>query len=154
VQVVYPDKLPAIMQSPHPAVLSDGSMVNFSRVFPFGGSHLYRQDRITLQRKEVRAVLPSCACCHSFLLIQWVAFDASGAADSVCLWHKPALQCDICCCCQIRAWSPNKGPDASLYYCSLQLRLQGFHSEMDGKGVSYCCCCCHCRLPTSLTATG
>ena len=53
-QVVYPDKVPAIMQSPHPAVLSDGSMVNFSRVFPFGGSHLYRQDRVTLERKEVR----------------------------------------------------------------------------------------------------
>jgi carlactone synthase/all-trans-10'-apo-beta-carotenal 13,14-cleaving dioxygenase len=53
-QVVYPDKVPAIMQSPHPAVLSDGSMVNFSRVFPFGGTHLYRQDRVTLERKEVR----------------------------------------------------------------------------------------------------
>lgn len=56
VQVVYPDRLPAIMQSPHPAVLPDGSMVNFSRVFPFGGSHVYRQDRVMLQRKEVRTV--------------------------------------------------------------------------------------------------
>lgn len=54
VQVVYPDRLLAIMQSPHPAVLSDGRMVNFSRVFPFGGSHLYRQDRVTLHMKEVR----------------------------------------------------------------------------------------------------
>lgn len=55
-QVIYPDRVPAIMQSPHPAVLSDGSMVNFSRVFPFGGSHLYRQDRVTLKREEVSAV--------------------------------------------------------------------------------------------------
>lgn len=52
-QVVYPDKVPAIMQSPHPAVLSDGSMVNFSRVFPFGGTHLFKQDRVTLKRQEV-----------------------------------------------------------------------------------------------------
>lgn len=58
-QVEFPDKLPAIMQSPHPAVLSDGSLVNFSRVFPFGGSHLFRQDRVTLERKEVRCWLAS-----------------------------------------------------------------------------------------------
>eukprot|EP00879_Flechtneria_rotunda_P014155 GHRR01014790.1.p1 GENE.GHRR01014790.1~~GHRR01014790.1.p1 ORF type:complete len:330 (+),score=69.39 GHRR01014790.1:226-1215(+) len=41
------------MQSPHPAVLSDGSLLNFSRTFPFGGAHLFKQDRVTLQRKEV-----------------------------------------------------------------------------------------------------
>lgn len=55
-QDIYPDRVPAIMQSPHPAILSGGSMVNFSRVFPFGGSHLYQQNRVTLRREEVSTV--------------------------------------------------------------------------------------------------
>jgi hypothetical protein len=52
-QVQYPDHLPCIMQSPHPALQSDGSLLNISRTFPFGGSHVYLQDRTTLARREV-----------------------------------------------------------------------------------------------------
>ena len=52
-QVHYPDWVPTIMQSPHPAILSDGRMLNFSRTFPFGGSHLWVQHRTSLKRKEV-----------------------------------------------------------------------------------------------------
>jgi hypothetical protein len=52
-QVQYPDRLPCIMQSPHPALQSDGSLLNISRTFPFGGSHVYVQDRTMLARKEV-----------------------------------------------------------------------------------------------------
>ncbi|KAF6252627.1 retinal pigment epithelial membrane protein-domain-containing protein [Scenedesmus sp. NREL 46B-D3] len=40
-QVQYPDRMPCIMQSPHPAMQSDGSLLNISRTFPFGGSHVY-----------------------------------------------------------------------------------------------------------------
>jgi hypothetical protein len=53
-QVHFPDRLRAIMSCPHPAVLSDGSLLSFSRAFPWGGTRLFRQDRVTLQRTEVR----------------------------------------------------------------------------------------------------
>jgi hypothetical protein len=52
-QVQYPDRLPCVMQSPHPALQSDGTLLNISRTFPFGGSHVHIQDRTTLARKEV-----------------------------------------------------------------------------------------------------
>jgi hypothetical protein len=32
---------------------SDGSLLNISRTFPYGGSHVYIQDRTTLARKQV-----------------------------------------------------------------------------------------------------
>lgn len=57
-QVQYPDRLPCIMQSPHPALQSDGSLLNFSRTFPFGGSHVYLQGRTTLAREEVGIRIP------------------------------------------------------------------------------------------------
>eukprot|EP00878_Enallax_costatus_P010147 GHUV01010592.1.p1 GENE.GHUV01010592.1~~GHUV01010592.1.p1 ORF type:complete len:535 (+),score=145.73 GHUV01010592.1:183-1787(+) len=55
-QVYYPDRLPALMQTAHPAVMVDGSFVNFTRTFPFGGSHVFREDRVTHKRTEIAFV--------------------------------------------------------------------------------------------------
>eukprot|EP00775_Hariotina_reticulata_P005847 gene5847-6088_t len=52
-QVQFSDGVPAIMQSPHPAVLDSGMLINFSRTFPFGGMHVWRQDRSSLQREKI-----------------------------------------------------------------------------------------------------
>uniref|UniRef100_A0A383VZG2 Carotenoid oxygenase n=1 Tax=Tetradesmus obliquus TaxID=3088 RepID=A0A383VZG2_TETOB len=81
-QVQYPDRLPCIMQSPHPALQSDGSLLNFSRTFPFGGSHVYLQGRTTLAREEV-AFVPD----RHWLAPAWMHDFASTDRHAVLLEH-------------------------------------------------------------------
>lgn len=47
------DKFPGSLTTAHPKVLSDGTLVNFTRDPPFGGYHVYKQDPRTLQKTEI-----------------------------------------------------------------------------------------------------
>lgn len=52
-QVAYSDGLPGDLTTAHPSILSDGSLLNFSRSLPNGGFHVFKQDPHTLRRTEV-----------------------------------------------------------------------------------------------------
>ncbi|GLI62522.1 hypothetical protein VaNZ11_005179 [Volvox africanus] len=52
-QVEYGDNIPGDLTTAHPKQAPDGSIVNFSRSLPFGGFHVFRQDPISLQRKQI-----------------------------------------------------------------------------------------------------
>ncbi len=41
-KVTYSDGVPGDLTTAHPNVLSDGSLLNFTRTLPFGGFHLYK----------------------------------------------------------------------------------------------------------------
>ena len=45
--------LPGDLTTAHPKVLPDGTLVNFTRSFPFGGYHVYLQDPSTLNRRQI-----------------------------------------------------------------------------------------------------
>jgi hypothetical protein len=56
--VQYTDGLPGDLSTAHPSILSDGSLLNFTRSLPNGGFHIYRQDPHTLKRTEVSEATP------------------------------------------------------------------------------------------------
>ncbi|GAX75777.1 hypothetical protein CEUSTIGMA_g3220.t1 [Chlamydomonas eustigma] len=49
----YKDGLPGSLTTAHPKQLPDGSLVNFTHSFPFGGYHVYREDPVSLNRKQI-----------------------------------------------------------------------------------------------------
>eukprot|EP00878_Enallax_costatus_P013309 GHUV01013914.1.p1 GENE.GHUV01013914.1~~GHUV01013914.1.p1 ORF type:complete len:366 (+),score=113.14 GHUV01013914.1:1044-2141(+) len=55
-QVLYNDGVPGDLTTAHPSILSDGTLLNFSRTLPFGGFHIYKQEPLTLKRVEVAFV--------------------------------------------------------------------------------------------------
>jgi carlactone synthase/all-trans-10'-apo-beta-carotenal 13,14-cleaving dioxygenase len=52
-QPKYTDGVKGDLTTAHPAIMPDGSMVNFTRTLPFGGFNLFRQDPVTLARTQV-----------------------------------------------------------------------------------------------------
>ena len=55
-QVSFADGVPGNLTTAHPTRLADGSLLNFTRSTPFGGFHLYKQNPVTLARKEIAFV--------------------------------------------------------------------------------------------------
>ncbi|KAG2445530.1 hypothetical protein HXX76_000145 [Chlamydomonas incerta] len=51
--LAYKDGVKGDLQSAHPKVAPDGSIINFSHSFPFGGLHVSAMDPVTLQRREI-----------------------------------------------------------------------------------------------------
>ncbi|GIL69978.1 hypothetical protein Vretifemale_809 [Volvox reticuliferus] len=52
-QVEYDDGLPGDLTTAHPKRAPDGSIINFTHSFPLGGVHVFRQDPISLARKQI-----------------------------------------------------------------------------------------------------
>jgi carlactone synthase/all-trans-10'-apo-beta-carotenal 13,14-cleaving dioxygenase len=52
-QVQYRDGVKGDLTTAHPAIMPDGSLINFTRTLPFGGFNLFRQDPVTLARTQV-----------------------------------------------------------------------------------------------------
>jgi Retinal pigment epithelial membrane protein len=88
-RVEYEDNMPGYLTTAHPGVMSDGTLVNFTRSLPFGGFHVYRQDPVSLRRTQARVFLSMCvSVClrtHSLLSI------CTGDADSL---RGPGRQTD------------------------------------------------------------
>lgn len=42
----YDDKIPGDLTTAHFKTLPDGTLVNFTRAFPFGGYHVYKMDPV------------------------------------------------------------------------------------------------------------
>lgn len=125
----YTDGLPGDLSTAHPSILSDGSLLNFTRSLPNGGFHVYRQEPHTLKRSEVSV------CEHSLhspqhcqpCAVQTTARGAGMVAAVLggCLLHTAhALQLSLV---TLSAWST--------LLCCVML------------------CLLKCRLPLSLTDT-
>lgn len=52
-QVQYSDGVVGDLSTAHPSIMSDGTLLNFTRSLPNGGFHIYKQDPHTLKRTEV-----------------------------------------------------------------------------------------------------
>ena len=53
-QAEFPDDLKGDLTTAHPSIMSDGSMLNFTRTIPNGGFNMFKQDPVTLKRTKVR----------------------------------------------------------------------------------------------------
>ena len=51
--LLAPPGFPGDLTTAHPKVLPDGTLVNFTRSFPLGGYHVYKQDPETLKRTQI-----------------------------------------------------------------------------------------------------
>ena len=51
--LLTPAGFPGDLTTAHPKVLPDGTLVNFTRSFPLGGYHVYKQDPETLKRTQI-----------------------------------------------------------------------------------------------------
>jgi len=49
----FPDDLKGDLTTAHPSIMSDGSMLNFTRTIPNGGFNMFKQDPVTLKRTKV-----------------------------------------------------------------------------------------------------
>jgi hypothetical protein len=87
-QVKYTDGVPGDLSTAHPTILSDGSLLNFTRSLPNGGFHVYKQDTTTLKRTEVRGVAGA-GCVASMYLHNIVSFGGceGSLADIVLGFH-------------------------------------------------------------------
>lgn len=81
-QVAYSDGLPGDLTTAHPSILSDGTLLNFTRSLPNGGFHVFKQDPHTLRRTEV----------------SWDRQQALGQAGRaiLCVRRPQELQADGC----------------------------------------------------------
>lgn len=84
-QVKYDDAVPGQLTTAHPKMLEDGTIISFTRSFPFGGFHVYRQDPVTLKRTQIAFIRdwdPLSPC--------WV-HDVAASRDHLVIVENPAF---------------------------------------------------------------